>query len=62
MDRQNLTKFCIHVIIDMIYVGIEKDQFLRICNRVTTLGFMTEFVFAQYLENEWTYEGCYLSS
>ena len=35
MDGQNLTKFCIHFIIDKIYVCIVKVHFLQICNRVT---------------------------
>ena len=28
MDGKNLTKFCIHIIIDKIYVGIVKRHFL----------------------------------
>ena len=37
MNGQNLTKFCIHIIIDKIFVGILKCHFfLLICNRVTT--------------------------
>ena len=31
------TKFCIHIIIDKIYVVICKSLFFRICNRVTAL-------------------------
>ena len=34
MNRQNLTKFCIHSIIDKIYVGIVNRHFLQICNNV----------------------------
>ena len=37
MDGQNLIKFCIHYIIDKIYVCIEKGHFLQICNRVAAL-------------------------
>ena len=37
MDGQNLTKFCIHFIIDKINVCIVKGYFLQICNRVTAL-------------------------
>ena len=31
------TKFCIHIIIDKIYVGIVNHCFLQICIRVTAL-------------------------
>ena len=44
----NKITFCIHIIIDKIYVRIVKRHFSQICNKVT----MSEFVFAQYLENE----------
>ena len=37
MNGQNLTKFCTHIIIDKIYVGIVKGHFSLICNRVTAL-------------------------
>ena len=37
MNGQNLTKFCIHIIIDKIYVGIVNRLFLQICNRVRPL-------------------------
>ena len=37
-DRLNETKFCIHIIIDKIYVGIVKHYFSQICNRVTALN------------------------
>ena len=43
IDGQNLTKFCIHIIIDEICVGIEKLHFL--CQN---------FVSALYFENERT--------
>ena len=33
----SLTIFCIHIIIDEIYVGIVKLHFSQICNRVTAL-------------------------
>ena len=37
MNGQNSTKFCIHIIIDNIYVGIVNRHFSQICNRVTAL-------------------------
>ena len=37
MNRPIKTKFCIHIIIDKIYVVICKSLFLQICNRVTAL-------------------------
>ena len=51
---QNETKFCIHIFIDKIYVGIVTRCLLQICYRVTTLDRRKELVFAQYLKNEWT--------
>ena len=55
MDQQNLTKFCIHIIIDKIYIAICKASFFsQICNRVTALDRCQKLVFAQYLENGWT--------
>ena len=51
MDGQNLTKFCIHIIIDKIYIAIVKRHFSQICNRVTALDRCQKLVFAQYLEN-----------
>ena len=36
-NRPNKTKFCIHIIIDKIYLVICKSFFLQICNRVTAL-------------------------
>ena len=54
MDGQNLTKFCIHIIIDKIYIAIVKHHFSKICNRVTALDRSQKLVFAQYLENGWT--------
>ena len=51
MDWQNLTKFCIHFIIDKIYVWIVKGHFLQICNGVTALDWCKKLFFAQYLEN-----------
>ena len=53
MYGQNLTKFCIHIIIDKIYVGIVNRHFSQICNRVTALDWRKNSVFVQYLENEW---------
>ena len=47
MDWQNLTKFCIHIIIDKaLAVNV-----LQICNSVTALDFEKFLVFVQYLEN-----------
>ena len=37
MNGQSLTKFCIHISIDKIYIGIVKRHFSQICNRVTAL-------------------------
>ena len=37
MNGQNLTKFCIHIIIYKIYVGFVNRHFSQICNRVTAL-------------------------
>ena len=36
-NRPTKTKFCIHIIIDKIYVGIVNHCFSQICNRVTAL-------------------------
>ena len=54
MDGQNLTKFCIHIIIDKIYVGKVKSHFSQICNGVMALDWCQKLVFAQYLDNECT--------
>ena len=35
--RQNLTKFCMHINIDKIYVGIVMHHFSQICNWVVAL-------------------------
>ena len=48
------TKFCLHIIIDKIYVGIVNHCFLQICNSVTALDICQNLDFAQYLENELT--------
>ena len=53
MNGQNLAKFCIHMIIDKVYVGIVNCNFSQICNRVTALDWRKNSVFVQYLENEW---------
>ena len=37
MNRPIKTKFCLHIIIDKIYVFICKSLFPQICNRVTAL-------------------------
>ena len=52
MNRQNETKFCIHIIIDKNFVGIVNRCFLQICNRVMTLDSRQSLDFTQYLENE----------
>ena len=54
MDEQNSTKFCIHIIIDKIYVGKVKSHFSQICNGVMALDWCQKLVFAQYLDNEYT--------
>ena len=36
-NRPIKTKFCIHIIIDKIYVGNANHCFSQICNRVTAL-------------------------
>ena len=54
MDGQNLTKFCIHIIIDKIYAGKVKHHFSQICNRVMALDWCQKLFFAQYLDNECT--------
>ena len=53
-DGQNSTKFCIHIIIDKIYISIIKRLFSQMFNRVTPLNWCQKLVFAQYLENGWT--------
>ena len=45
MDGQNLTKFCIHIIIDKIYVGKVKSHFSQICNGVMALDWCQKLVF-----------------
>ena len=36
-NRPIKTKFCLHIIIDKIYIGIVNHCFSQICNRVTAL-------------------------
>ena len=36
-NRPIKTKFCIHIIIDKIYIGSVNRCFSQICNRVTSL-------------------------
>ena len=36
-NRPIKTKFCLHIIIDKIYVGIINHHFSQICNRVSAL-------------------------
>ena len=54
INRQNETKFCIHIFIDKIYIEIVTDHFSQICKGVTALDLHQNLVFTQYLENEWT--------
>ena len=37
LNRQIVTKFCIHIIIDKINISIVNLCFSKICNRVTAL-------------------------
>ena len=53
-NRPIKTKFCIHIIIDKIYVGIVNHCFSQICKRVSALDWCQNLVFAQYLANELT--------
>ena len=46
------TKFCIHIIIDKIYIDNVNHRFSHICNRVTAIDRRQKLVFAQYHENE----------
>ena len=48
MNGQNLTKFCKHIHVDKILVGIVNHYFSQICNRVTALDRCQNFVSAQY--------------
>ena len=54
MNRKNETKFCVHIIIDKIYVGVVNCCFSQICKRVTALDSRQNLVCTQYLENELT--------
>ena len=47
-----MTKFCIHIIIDKIYVRYVNHCFSQICNRVMVLALRQNLFFAQYLEIE----------
>ena len=49
MDGQNLTKFCIHFIIDMIYVCFFNCHFLQICNWVTALDWFQKYFLLKIL-------------
>ena len=53
-NKQIETKFCIHIIIDNIYVGIENLCFSQICNRVTALDCCQNSVLTHYLQNKLT--------
>ena len=50
MNVQHLTRFCIHLIIDKIYVGIVSHNFSQICKRVTALDLLQNSVFVQILK------------
>ena len=54
INKQNSTKFCIHIVIDKIYVGILKCLFFAILQQCYGPRLTSEFGFAQYLENELT--------
>ena len=53
-NRQIETKFCIHIIIDKIYIGNVNLCFSQIYNRVMALDWHVPLVFAPYYKNEWT--------
>ena len=48
-----MTKFCIHIIIDKIYVGIVNSCFSQICNRVTALDSCQNLVFMPPTLKKW---------
>ena len=52
MNGQNLTKFCIQIIIDKIYVVIVNGHFSQICNRVTALAICQNSVFFNILRTK----------
>ena len=54
MDGHNLTIFCIHIIIDKIYVTIVKCHFSQVCSGVTAIDWCQKLVFAECLENGYT--------
>ena len=45
MNGQNLTKYCIHIDIDKIMVGIVNHHFSQICNKVIALDRSQNFIF-----------------
>ena len=45
MNRQSETKFCIHIIINKVYIGIVNCCFSQICNSVMTLDSCQNLVF-----------------
>ena len=49
INGQHLTKFCINIIIDKIYVGIVKHHFLKIYNGVTALDLYQNLVLLHIL-------------
>ena len=55
MDRQNLTKFCIHIILDKVQVVLVNCNFSQICNRVTALGWCQNFFLFDTLRMDWHY-------
>ena len=52
INKQNSTKFCIHIVIDKIYVVILKRLFFAILQQGYGPWLTPEFGFALYLENE----------
>ena len=52
MDGRNLIKFCIHFIIDKIYVAIVGRHFLQICNGVTALDWYQKLVLHNILRKD----------
>ena len=51
MNGQNLTKFCMHILIDKIYIGIVKHHVLKICNRVTALDLQSKDIIIRHFQN-----------
>ena len=55
VDGQNLTKFCIHITIDKVWVGIVIYFFFIFAQSLFNSPWLIlKMMFAQYLENGWT--------